>query len=308
MFDFLYENKQHIFTIFALQFVKSNNVIIKKIYMKIMIFIYSFLFSQTLFCQVNFAKDADYKDFMQTKTLVVLNNNPFSSYNVVIQKAVETLWKITPYEFITPKEFISKKGNKAYSFLILTDAALEHKKTLMQYNILNLILGGKVNTINDMPDLGSIPLSYTNEEEEDYLYKIGGVLQFMQYFVHYNLNNPNKDLLKLLKNIEGNIGNKEIWLLKNEVDDEVNTLEKIKQYYTGSVKFATEEEIADAIARKDANVIFLHKIGNNVKENISWKVLISAENGEAVYFEQHKIDQKHPDAFTAEDFGKLKSR
>jgi len=276
--------------------------------MKIIPCIFLLLFSPMLFGQVKFAKEADYKDFMKSKTLIVLDNMLLSSYNETIQKAVKTLWKITPFEFISAKEFDAKKNNKAYSFIMLSDAALDQKGVVMQYNMLNLIMGGKAKNINDMPDLGSIPISCNDEDEDTYLYKTGGILQFMQYFVQYNLTHPNTDLIQLLKNIDGNIGKKEIWLLKKEVAAEINTIDKIKKYYAGTVKFVNTEDITNAIANRNANVVFLHKIGNNVKGSICWKALISAENGELLYFDQNIIDAKHPDAFTATDFNRLKNK
>jgi hypothetical protein len=276
--------------------------------MKIIACIFLILFSSMLYSQVNYAKETDYKDFMKTKTLIVLENKLFSTYNETIQEVVKSVWKITPYEIISAKEFDTRKYNKACSFIMLTDAALDQKGVVMQYNMLNLIMGGKAKNLNDMPDLGSFPLSCSDEDEEDYLYKTGGILQFMQYFVRYNLNHPNTDLIKLFKSIETNIGNKEIWLLRNELDNAVNTTEKIKKFYAGKVKFAPKEEIAIAIARKDADIVFLHKIGNAIKGSICWKALIDAGNGELLYFDQYKIDAKHPNAFTAEDFSKLKSK
>lgn len=274
--------------------------------MRIFVSIAFCLLSSAIFCQINYAKESDYKDFMKTKTMIVLDNNPFSFYNETIKNTVKSLWEITPYEIITTKEFNIKKNNKSFSFLILTDAVMEQKGVSMQYKILNLIMGGKARSLNEMPDLGSVPLSNSDEEEDNYLYKVGGILQFMQFFVRYNLNNPNTDIFKLVKNIEGNIGNKEIWLLKNEVADEANSIEKIKKYYSGIVKFVATEEISDAIARKDPKVVFLHKIGSTDKSGICWKFLINAENGKPIYFDQHKIDNNNPDAFTLEDFKKIK--
>jgi len=276
--------------------------------MRIIATVFFFLFSQMLYSQINYASEEDYKAFLKSKTLVVMENKLYSDYNEKIKNEIEKNWNITAYEFITAKEFEAKKNNKAYSFLLLSDAVLNQKDVVMQYNMLNLIMGGKAKHLNDMPDLASIPLSCSNEDEEKYLYKTGGILQFMQFFVRYNLMHPNTNLIKLIKKIEINIGNKEIWLLKNEVDDEVNTIIKIKKYYAGTVKFQASEEIANAIANKDSNIVFLHKIGNNSKGSICWKALINAGNGELLYFDQYSIDLKHPDAFTASDFYKLKSK
>lgn len=273
--------------------------------MKFVLHILFFIYSTTLFGQINFAKESDYKDFMQSKTLVVLDPNSFSLYNETIKKAVESFWKITPYEFISTKEFNVRKSNKNFSFLMLTEASLAQKGVTMQYNMLNLIMGGKYKNINDMPDLGSVPLSYTEVDEENYLYKLGGVLQFMQFFVNYNLNNPNTDIFKLVKNIDGKIGKKEIWLIKDEVDININTTEKVRAIYNGVVKFASKEEIAEAIIKKNSNVVFLHKIGNSKNGNICWKFLIDAGTGKPVYFSQHKVDKNHPDTFGIEDFKNL---
>ncbi|MFZ4399738.1 MAG: hypothetical protein ACOYO1_06870 [Bacteroidales bacterium] len=276
--------------------------------MKIIIMVSFLLFTSSVFSQVKFGKETDYKNFMQSKTMVVLGNSPFSSYNEYIQNSIDKLWKITAYDFISSKEFNNKKNNTTFSFLMLSDASIEYKDVVTHYNMLNLIMGGKSKTLNDMPDLGSIPLSYSDQDESEYLYKIGGILQFMQYFIQFNLNHPNTDLIKLIRNIEAKIGNKEIWLLKDEVNEEVNTNEKIKKYYSGIVKFVSKEAIEEAIEKKDENIVFLHKIGMNSKGKICWKALINAGNGELLYFDQYKIDTKHPDSFTSSDFGKLKSK
>ncbi|MCX6232662.1 MAG: hypothetical protein NTZ33_14085 [Bacteroidetes bacterium] len=275
---------------------------------RISAFLLFILISSRLFCQLNYAKEADFKAFMQSKTLVVLDNQVLSSYNESIQVAVKTLWKITSFEFITHKEFEKQKNNRAYSFLILSDATLEQKGILMRYNILNLVLGGKAKNLNEMTDLGSVPLSCAGEDENNYLYKTGGIIRFMQYFVNYNLSHPNTDFIKMIKRLDGNIAGKELWLLQHEMDADVNSIDKIKAYFKGNVKFVSMEEITTAIAEKTANVVFLHKIGNTIKGSLCWKVLFDAATGEPLYFDMNIIDKKHPDVFSSGDFSKLKTK
>jgi hypothetical protein len=265
------------------------------------------VFSFNIFAQQNYAKEGDFKAFMQSKTLVVLNNTMLSEYNESIMTVVKNLWKITPFEFISQKEFETKKSNKAFSFLILSDATLEQKEVVMRYNILNLVLGGKAKTLNEMIDLGSVPLSYADEEENTYFYKIGGILQFMQYFVNYNLNHPNTDFIKMIRSLNGDISRKELLLLKNDMDVDVNSIEKIKTIFSGKIRFVNTENISAAITEKSADCVFLHKIGNNIKGRLCWKILFNAKTGEPLYFNYYLIDKKHPDAFTAEDFSKLKN-
>ncbi len=269
-------------------------------------FFFLFLSSLSSFSQINLAKETDYNDFMITTTLVVMDANPFSGFNQTLVNAVETFWKITPYEVISNKEFNAKKKNKNNSFIILSEASMEVKGKILQYNMLNLVLGGKAANLNEMPDLGSVPLSYIDTDNEEYLYKLGGVLQFMQFFVRYNLENPNTDIFKLVQKIEGKVGDKEIWLLPDEVANEVNTPEKLKKYYQGKVKFATKDQIEEAIVKKEAKVLFLHKIGSDENGSICWKFLIEAATGKAVYFSQDKVDKNNPPLFNDNDFKKLK--
>lgn len=271
----------------------------------VLFFILSFC-AISSFSQINPAKETDYNDFMKTTTMVVMDANPFSGFNQTLVNAVETFWKITPFEVISNKEFNAKKRNKNNSFIILSEASMEVKGKILQYNMLNLVLGGKAANLNEMPDLASVPLSYIDADDEEYLYKLGGVLQFMQFFVRYNLENPNTDIFKLVQKIEGKVGNKELWLLPDEVANEVNTAEKLKKYYQGKVKFATKEEIEAAILKKDDKVLFLHKIGSDEYGSICWKFLIETATGKVVYFSQNKVGSNTKPLFCAEDFKNLK--
>ncbi len=269
-------------------------------------FFFIFFCSLSSFSQINLAKETDYNDFMKTTTMVVMDANPFTGFNQTLVNAVEAFWKITPYEVISNKEFSVKKKVKNNSFIILSEASMEVKGKILKYKMLNLVLGGKASNLNEMPDLASVPLSYIDADDEEYLYKLGGVLQFMQFFVRYNLENPNTDIFKLVQKIEGKVGDKEIWLLPEEVANEINTTEKLKKYYQGKVKFATKDEIEAAILKKDDKVLFLHKIGSEENGSICWKFLIEAATGKAVYFSQDKVGSNTKPMFCADDFKKLK--
>ncbi len=263
----------------------------------------------TSYSQINYAKENDFKDFIKTKTLIVLEDNMFSVFNGVLKQAVADYWKITEYEFITQKDFEKKKANRSYSFIMLSDAMLDYKGSSYKYNMLNLVLGGKAKNLNEMPDLGSVPLSiYSEEGEDDFNYKVGGVLQFMQFWVNYNLKHPNVKFTDITKLNTENIKEKELWLLKEDLADNVNTIEKIKKYYQGVVKLVTTEDIENAFKQHTENdVIILHKVGpgNNASKGVCWKFLISTKDGRPVYFDQHKINATNPDAFLASDFEKI---
>ena len=60
----------------------------------------------------------DIDDFLKTTTYVVLDDNAMTEWNFKIQEAVEKFWAITPYKFITRKEFDTLKNDMDKSFLV----------------------------------------------------------------------------------------------------------------------------------------------------------------------------------------------
>ena len=266
-----------------------------------------------VFSQVKTATTEQFKLFLNTKTMVVLEDDPFSDFNEVIKDNMTKYWDITPFEIITMEEFDAKKNNKALSFMLISDAMFTQNKMFnndikfqSKYTLLNLVLGGKGNSLNDMPDLGSVPLCYSELEVEPYIYKLGALLKYMQYFVRYNIAHPNSDVKKVVKDNAAHIKTKELWLVKEDLAGSVNTEEKIKKVYPYKIKFVTKEEIQKGIENKQ-DFIFFHKIGpeGKISGGVCWKFLISAKDGAPLYFDYHKIDSSNPDAFLEKDFKEI---
>jgi hypothetical protein len=276
-----------------------KQILMKKIIIVIAISVMAFQLS----AQVNFANSAEIKSFLKSKTLVVLDDDPFSSFNETIKACMPKFWTITSYEYITVEEFETKMSNSSYSFLMLSEAQQMEDGVKCTYNFLNLILGGSTN-LNNMPDLGSVPLSYIDVDEENYLYKIGGILVFMQSHVKYASEHPSV-VPKLVNKDSGiDIKTKELWLLKDELPSNFNTIEKIKAVYPYTVKLVTKEEIKKAIEDKNANVVYLHKVGpqGTITSGKCWKFLVTAKEGEVLYYDGHTINTSNPDALLEKDF------
>lgn len=253
---------------------------------------------------------ADINRFAQTKTMMVLEDNPMCEYNLTLDDVVPQEWNITPYEFITWKKVEVQKKDKNLSFLILNKVTIEKDKSNARYLFMSLLLGGNAKGLSDMPDLCSVPLAYYGAKEETYAYKIGIFLRFIQNHVRLITENPsiasknifqhyNKNILKL----EG----KTLYLIAAELDKDVNTEAKIKKVYGGPFKLVTDEDIRKAIADKDPDVVFLHKVGpgKNQEGARCFKILVGAADAQFYYFDHHKIDNKEPDRFLASDFKRL---
>ena len=255
-----------------------------------------------LSAQINFANETEIKTFLKSKTLVVLDGNPTSTYNETIKEMMKKFWTITPYDFISIEKFDEKKTDKAFSFIMLSDAEQTEDGVKCSYNFLNFILGGKASLTN-MADLGSVPLSYSEVDESNYLYKIGGILIFMQAHVKYASEHPTIVPKLVNKNSGIDLKNKELWLLKEELPSDFNTIEKIKTVYHYKVKLVTKEDIKKAIDDKNPDVVYLHKVGpqGTIKGGKCWKFIVTAKEGEVLYYDGHTIDETHPDAFLQKD-------
>ncbi len=255
-------------------------------------------------------KPADIKHFFGTKTLVVLESNPLLQYNTKITEAVKSNWNITPYEFISFKEFEEKRKDPAYSFLLTTVVTFEKDKTKAQYIFLQLLAGGNYRHIKDLPDLVSIPLSYRNTEEENHIYKLGVIVRFVQNHMLLLQSNPSVasgNVLAYYNRNMGDIKTKTLYVVQDELAPEVNTIDKIKRLYPHPVKIVTREEVEEAIIRNDPNIVFMHKVGpegTRLKARC-YKIVMGADDAQFYYFDYHMVTDKAPDGILANDFRKM---
>ena len=252
----------------------------------------------------------DINAFFTTKTLVVLPNNPLLEYNYVIKTVMKQEWEITDYDFISFKEFEEKRFDPKYSFLYMTQVSFEHDKTDAKYRFIHLSLGGDYFRMNQMPDIASVPVAYYNVEEENYGYKLGILVRFIQNHAKLIQERPEIVSANVFKHYNNNIKDiktKTLYILENELAKEINSAARIKKNYPYKFRIVTKEEIEQVIKDRDKNVVFLHKVGpEGTKLNARcYKVIIGAGDANFYYFNYHKIDNKHPDGFLEDDLKKL---
>ncbi len=262
-----------------------------------------------LFAQdIPVATAEQFKRFKESTTYLVKYDDPFSSFNEYITEDMSKVWKITPFKIISPDEFETLSKDKKNSFIFLSEIFKEEGEKTAKWNLLNITLGSNAGSanMNSMPDLGSAPLNYVSDNEdneEEYLYKLAGVLRFFQYYIDYNMANPGSDIKSVVKNNQSKLTGKELWLLQSDMSDEVNSLEKISKYFSGTVKFVTPEEIRSAIHAGNEKVVFLHQVtpGNSVGK-WSLKFLLCASDGCPVYYDVTTVGAGKNGRFSASDF------
>jgi hypothetical protein len=260
--------------------------------------------------QAPFPDSDEIKQFEASKTCIVFEEDLFSSYNLYIEKAVNEFWKITPYEFITVKDFNVRRLNPAYSFIVLTQTNFDKDKSHGLYNFLNLLQGKNVNKLAEMPEICAVPLSFAGVDDLEYSYKLGPILSFIQKHAREIIQDPSLTLRKFLKFYNKNIPDikdKTIIVEQEDLTPEISTIEKIKAIYTSNIEIVTNDEFIKAIEEKTPNTVILHKVGpkGDRYSGYCFVMLIGINDSELYYYNLHLIDKANPNGLLASDLKRL---
>ena len=282
-----------------------------RIYMRTLLSSFMFLFPVLILTgQAPFPDKDEIKQFEASKTCIVLEDDPFSSYNIYIKEAVKACWKITPYEFITVKDFNVRRLNPAYSFIVITQTNFDLDRSHGLYNFLNLLQGKDVDKLSEMPELCALPLSFAGVSDLVYSYKLGAIVSFMQKHAQKISEDPSLSLRKYLKyynkNIPG-IKNKTILVEQDDLTPEISTIKKIKKYYSGSIEIVTDDEIIKAIENKNPDTVILHKVGpmGDRDSGYCFIMLIGTDDSELYYYDLHMVDKDNPNGLLPDDLKRL---
>lgn len=252
----------------------------------------------------------DAEKFRSSVTCVVLEENPFSFYNVEIKNAVAKYWKVTPVKFITESEFNVTRTDPSLSFIVLTITNFSNDKSGSAYDFINLLLGADVENLNELPEFCAIPLSFAGAPEEEYSYKLGLIIRFMQYHADMVIKNPTTSALRYLKYYNRNvpdIGGKTILVRAEDLAPEINTEARIKAHYPNKIRIVDEEEIIRAIDEKEKDVLIVHKVGpDGVKQTgTCMKMLVGTDDAVMYYYDSHIVDSRNANGMLVSDLKRL---
>lgn len=260
--------------------------------------------------QAPFPSKDEIKQFTVSKTCVVLEDNPFSSYNSFIKESVKAFWKVTPFEFIETKEFNVRRLDPAYSFIVLTQTNFEKDKTNGLFTFINLLQGKDVKKLGEMPEICAVPLSFAGEDDLEYSYKLGAILSFMQKHAQMISEDPSltgRKYLKYYNKFIPGVQTKTILVKEEDLSPEIASIEKINAIYTNKIEIVSEEDIVKAIENKTPNTVILHKVGpvGNRNSGYCFKMLIGTDDANMYYYHQHMIDKSNPNGLLPADLKRL---
>jgi hypothetical protein len=278
----------------------------KKIYLLAVITMLSF----SLKAQSPFPNAEEIKQFMVSKTCVVLEDDPFSSFNAFVKDAMKSFWNVTPYEFISIVEFNKRRIKPEYSFIVLTQTNFEKDKTGGLFNFINLLQGKKVGSISDNPEICAIPLSFAGEDDIEYGERLGIILAFMQNHAKMIADDPSLTGRRYLRYYNVNapeVIKKTILVKEEDLAPEISTAEAIKAIYPFPVRIVSEEELVTAINEKTPGTLILHKVGpvGDAKAGLCFKMLFGVDDAVLYYWGQHKFNDKNPNGLLESDLNRL---
>jgi len=278
--------------------------------MKNILLIILFFSSLALKAQFEIPSAADVNKFFTTKTMIVLEDNPMSQYNILIKDAVPKIWTVTPYGFCTRKDFDEIKNKSGVSILSIEEFFFENDKSGVKYNFLCLALGNKVNDNDTYFDLFHFPLSYFEAEEEEYMHNIPVVLRIMQQFIVFVKNNPGVKKPDVKKNFfagPSELSGMTLYLAKEDIEESIRSESRFKEIYTYKYKFVSYEELEEKLLNPESSSAVLFKVGlgKGGEKARCYKAILGADNGKVYYFDYHIISDSKPDALLEEDLKKL---
>jgi len=246
--------------------------------------------------------------FKNSKTCVVMETGSIS-YNVYVKEAVQKYWKSTEYEFIDQQEFEKRRSNTKYSFLVLMKGVFDKDPGGVSYNYISLVLGDPASDMTNMPELCSIPLSYSDDNNVDYGYAMASIIKFMQ--IHAKKLETKRFLISLngLKyyNGMGKFKDKVLLLNKNMMASDANTTEKIKGAYPYYVKLLSTTEIQSELATNPTNTLFNFHVGptQHIGSGKCFEMIFDTD-GNLYYYNSRKITNDNEDGFNLKDFSHLR--
>jgi hypothetical protein len=228
---------------------------------------------------------------------------------VFIKDAVQKYWKSTEFEFIDQQEFEKRRFDSKYSFLMLMKGVFDKDPGGISYSYLSLVLGDPSNDMTKMPELCSIPLSYSDNNSIDYGYVIPAMVKFMQIHAK-NLESERFIIsLKGLKYYNRSTGFKDKVLLFNKemMATNANSPEKIKSVYPYYVKLITASEIQDELAANPTNALFHFHVGpaQDAASGKCFEMIFDVE-GNLYYYDYRKITNDNENGFNLKDFSHIR--
>ena len=234
-------------------------------------------------------------NFFANTTMVVIPENDFL-LEATFRKAVEESWTITPYKFITYKEFETMRGDAEQAFLMIFSGIYAKDKAQNEYIYMGLLMGCKEGTLNGMPEFIMLPVGGTVNESENQYDMFGIFADVVQHHMRNLKANPASARRTLSVLYGGGTNIKSLkgktLLISEENFAEPTTQEDMDKLFSQQLQLASYDEIADVIEERAANTVIGYVVypdSQQSKGSYCYKMLLSADSGELIYYREQRV-------------------
>lgn len=246
--------------------------------------------------------------FKNSRTCIVFESG-ITFYNAYVKDAVQKYWRCTEYEFIDAQEFEKRRSDSKYSFLVVMDAVYDKDPGGVSYSYMNLVLGDAHSNLTNMPEICSIPISYTGDNGADFEYAIPAIVKFMQ--IHAKKLETERFFISLkglgFYNGKSEFKDKVLLLNKSGMAKYVDTPDRIKTVYPYYVKLLSATEILEEMNLNPTNALFVFHVGpgEGAGSGKCFEMIFDSE-GNLCYYNSRKITNDNGDGFNMDDFKRIR--
>lgn len=248
------------------------------------------------------ADNATINERLKQPVKVVLSDGD-EPLNAAIKSAIENNWTISDYAFITHEQFKEDKKVSDNIYLML----LENESIDGSSNPYDHVLQAfyMVRSGSFRNNITGVPLSsVTSEGIQKIISNAVLLLQDkLSFEMAKEINKEYTNFDEQVKSKTGIVKTKKLYVIQQDLDQSMASLDQIKEVYSGEVFIVSEQELQKIIQSKtDAAYITV----DNVKSGMnyfSYKNIIDASNGKVLYTNESK--GKNETAFGKADFEKL---
>lgn len=248
-------------------------------------------------------------DFTSKTTKVVISGDSF--FEAMLEDAVKSNWRVSPYEFCSQEEFDELKNSGDYYFLLSTQGQFR-KEDAPGIQMLSLVKGGTGNgKISDMLEIVSIPVTSLENPDGRELIFLPAFLDIIQNYAeasmardwdaYIGLSNYNHNL----KSIKG----LEVMIATEDIEKKVKEGGLLDRYsgklHTGSYEETDTYMEGNAIGKVVSYTVAPEdpKPGSHC-----YKMLIGTDDHKLYYFRKHKITARYGAGFLEEDIKRIASQ
>jgi len=221
---------------------------------KIVLLTFSLLLSFSAFGQSVATDIRNYDNFKKGTTYFLLSDN--EELNELLKSRVEKDWKVNAYAFLSKNKLKSKVGDGAFFVDIFT---VSFERTggstgalHMNYEVTKMLLFQDMKvTKRESTPTGILANIQLNEDTEaEITYGIQMMNNVLEEVLELNTKKRMdlKDFLDIItEDTRAEIKKKTLYLVQEDLKEDVNTKESIKQLYDHKFEFVSREDIQNAV-------------------------------------------------------------